>query len=55
MKDWEPTVYDCEDDVPGCAISTCCGAPEAEAPLGICTACHEHCDWYDEFEEEDDE
>ena len=55
MKDWEPTVYDCEDDVPGSAVSTCCGAPEAEAPLGICTTCHEHCDWYDEFEEEPEE
>jgi len=51
----EPTEYDCEDDVPGTPISTCCGAYEYEAPLGICKYCKEHCTWYDEDEEWDNE
>ena len=53
MKDWEPTVYDTEDDVPGSAISTCCGAAPLYWAPSLCTACKEHCDWYDEEEEDE--
>ncbi len=47
----EPEEFDCAEDVPGSAVSTCCGAPEHDFFHGLCKSCKEHCSWFDEFEE----
>ena len=37
-------------------ISDCCGAPfdgiEGAEDVGLCPACHEHCEWIDDEESE---
>ena len=35
------------DDVPGTALSTCCGRYESDMYKGMCECCKEYCTWYD--------